>query len=116
MSIGESTKGAVRCILYRVLTHIALKYILRELERSPRQNFPVHPAYTDREDSDCGEQGYSGRLLLTRLDAWAETSPPTVNVGSAEYFKTVHGKSDVRLFTISVKSGKGGGRTLIFTV
>ena len=41
--------------------------------------------------------------------------PPTVNGGSAELFKTGHGKSDVRLFTISVKCEKWG-RTLTVTV
>ena len=48
------------------------------------------------------------------MASWAETIPTTVNGGSAECFNTGHGNSDVRLFTISLKRGKGG-RTLTAT-
>ena len=68
----------------------------------------VHPAYAESEESECNQQRYSGRPFLTRLASWSETRPPTVNGGIAECFKTGHVKSDVRLFTISVKRGKGG--------
>ena len=95
--------------------NVALNSILRELERPPIQTLPVHPAYTERGEIKYGEQGYSGRPLSTRLGSWAETSPPTMNEGSAECFKIGHGSSDVRLFTISMKRGKGG-LTLTATV
>ena len=95
--------------------HIALNSILRDLERRPIHTLSVHPAYAEREESDCGKQGYSGRPLSTRQDSWAEISPPTVNVGIAECFKTGHDNSDVILFTIYVKRGKGA-RTLTVTV
>ena len=95
--------------------HVDLNYILRDLEHSTSQDLPVYDEDSEREDSECGKQGYSGRPLSTRLDSWAETSPPTVNAGSEECFKTGHGNSDVRFFTISEKRDKGG-RTLTFTV
>ena len=106
--IGEITKAAVRCIILRVHAHVALNYILRDLESLPRQILPAHPAYAEREERECGGQGYSGRPLSTRLASWAETIPHTVNGGSAECFKTGHVNSDFRFFPISVKRGKGG--------
>ena len=89
--------------------------ILIDLERRPIQTFPVHPAYAEREESECGDQGYYGRPLSTRLASWAETSPRTVNGGSAECFNTGHDNSDVIFFTISVKRGKEG-RTITTTI
>ena len=74
--IGESTKAAVRCILCWVCAHVSLNSILRDLERRPSQILPVHPTYSEREESECREQGYSRRPLSTRLDSWTENSPP----------------------------------------
>ena len=91
--------------------HVALNYILGELERRSIQTFIVHPAYAESKDSECGKPGYSGHLLLTRLSLWKETSPPTVNGGSEECFNTGHDNIDVRFFNISMKSEKGGAHT-----
>ena len=82
MRIGESTKAAVHCILRRVHAHVALNYIIIDLELSPRQTLPVHPAYADRDESDCVNQGYYVCPLSASLVSWAETSPTTVNGGS----------------------------------
>ena len=106
--VGDSTKATIRFVLRQVRANVALNSILRELELRPSQTLSVHPAYSQREESDYGEPGYYGRLLLNRLYSWAETSPLTVNVWSAECFKAGQGKSDVRFFTISVNRGKEG--------
>ena len=63
MRIGASTKASVRHILRRVRAHFALSYILIDLERSPSHTLLVHTVYTEREDSECDEKGYSGSLL-----------------------------------------------------
>ena len=49
MSIGESKKAAVCCILSWVRTYFVLNYIIRELERRPSQTLPLHPAFVMRE-------------------------------------------------------------------
>ena len=85
--------------------HVALNSILKDLERHPSQTLPVNLAYVEREERECGEPGYSGSLLLTRLSSCSETNPPIVNRGSAQCFKTDHGNSNVRFFTVSVKRG-----------
>ena len=68
--IGEITKAYFRCILRRLHAHVALNCILGDLERSLSQTFPVHPAYAEREDSECGKQGYYRRPLSASLDSW----------------------------------------------
>ena len=115
LRIEASTKADVRCILHPVCAHSVLNSIRRELERRPRQTLLVHTAYTEREESECGMQGYSWRPLLTRLESSAETIPPKVNGGSEEFFRTGHGNSYFIFFTISENRGKGG-RTLTATV
>ena len=60
---GASTKADVQCILRRVRAYVVLNSILRELKRSPSHTLLVHTVYTEREDSECDEKGYSGSLL-----------------------------------------------------